>query len=187
MNEKKISSIRHSILFSFEGFSLASLITKTYTKRKQQWSDCMNYTGYLRQPHYYETDQMGIIHHSNYIRWFEEARVDWLTFLDVPYYKIEEAGIIIPVLAVTCDYKEMIRYEDQVRIEVTIDHYTGTRLEFSYHIYNQTTENLLTTGTSKHCFLDKETNRLLQLRRSHPEIHRIFSETFERQKETTND
>ena len=103
------------------------------------------------------------------------------------YSKIEEAGIIIPVLAVTCDYKEMIRYEDQVRIEVTIDHYTGTRLEFSYHIYNQTTENLLTTGTSKHCFLDKETNRLLQLRRSHPEIHRIFSETFERQKETTND
>ena len=69
----------------------------------------MNYTGYLRQPHYYETDQMGIIHHSNYIRWFEEARVDWLTFLDVPYYKIEEAGIIIPVLAVTCDYKEMIQ------------------------------------------------------------------------------
>lgn len=147
----------------------------------------MTYSGYLRQPHYYETDQMGIIHHSNYIRWFEEARVDWLTFLDVPYYKIEATGIIIPVLAVSCDYKEMIRYEDQVRIEVTIDKYTGTRLDFSYEIFNQTTNQLLTVGTSKHCFLSKENNRLLQLKRSHPEIHHIFLETFEQQKGQTND
>ena len=147
----------------------------------------MTYSGYLRQPHYYETDQMGIIHHSNYIRWFEEARVDWLTFLDVPYYKIEEAGIIIPVLGVGCEYKEMIRYQDSVRIDVTIDQYTGTRLDFSYEIYHQTTDRLLTTGTSKHCFLNKETNRLLQLKRSHPEIHQIFLETFEQQKGQSDD
>lgn len=147
----------------------------------------MTYSGYLRQPHYYETDQMGIIHHSNYIRWFEEARVDWLSFLDVPYYKIEEAGIIIPVLGVSCEYKEMIRYEDTVRIEVTIDKYTGTRLDFSYEIYNKKNNRLLTTGTSNHCFLNKENNRLLQLKRSHPEMHQIFLETFEKQKGQTND
>lgn len=142
----------------------------------------MTYSGYIRQPHYYETDQMGIIHHSNYIRWFEEARVDWLAFLDVPYYKIEEAGIIIPVLGVSCDYKEMIRYQDEVRIDVTIDKYTGTRLDFSYEIRHQENDRLLTTGTSKHCFLSKENNRLLQLKRSHPEIHQVFLTIFEQQK-----
>ncbi len=147
----------------------------------------MTYSGYLRQPHYYETDQMGIIHHSNYIRWFEEARVDWLAFLDLPYYKIEEAGIIIPVLAVSCEYKEMIRYEDAVKISVKIEQYTGTRLDFSYQISHQKTGNLLTRGTSKHCFLAKDSNRLLQLRRSHPEIHQKFLETFEAQKEGSDD
>ena len=63
------------------------------------------YTGYLREPFYYETDQMGIIHHSNYIRWFEEARVALLEHLDFSYKKIEEQGIIIPVLGVSCEYK----------------------------------------------------------------------------------
>ena len=67
------------------------------------------YSGYIRQPHYYETDQMAIIHHANYIRWFEEARVDMLAFLQLPYHKIEEAGLIVPVLEVNAQYKEMIR------------------------------------------------------------------------------
>ncbi|MGE9641746.1 acyl-CoA thioesterase, partial [Escherichia coli] len=50
------------------------------------------FTGYVREPFYYETDQMGIIHHSNYIRWFEEARVALLVHLGFPYKKIEESG-----------------------------------------------------------------------------------------------
>lgn len=45
------------------------------------------FTGYVREPFYYETDQMGIIHHSNYIRWFEEARVALLVYLGFPYKK----------------------------------------------------------------------------------------------------
>lgn len=51
-----------------------------------------NYPGYVRKPFYYETDKMGIIHHSNYIRWFEEARVDALTFMDYPLKKSKPPG-----------------------------------------------------------------------------------------------
>lgn len=134
------------------------------------------YSGYIRQPHYYETDQMAIIHHANYIRWFEEARVDMLAFLQLPYHKIEEAGLIVPVLEVNAQYKEMIRYEDQVRIDVLVDHYTGTRLDFRYDIYRTDNNQLVTTGASKHCFLSKETYRLVHLKRSFPEIHQVFSD-----------
>lgn len=134
------------------------------------------YQGYLRHPHYYETDQMGIIHHSNYIRWFEEARVALLDHLSLPYHRIEEAGIIVPVLEVACQYKDMIRYEDPVRIAVFVEKYTGTRLDFTYEVHRQSDDKLMTTGSSKHCFLSKDTGRILQLKKKHPEIHEIFEE-----------
>ena len=75
------------------------------------------YPGYYRKPHYYETDQMGIVHHSNYIRWFEEARVGLLEYLGLAYQDMEKAGIIVPVLAVDCQYKGMLHYGEQVRID----------------------------------------------------------------------
>ena len=133
------------------------------------------FPGYLRQPHYYVSDHMGIIHHSNYIRWFEEARVEILAFLKLPYHVIEEAGLIVPVLEVSCQYKEMIHYGDTVRIDVFVEKYTGTRLDFRYEIRDQQ-EKLLTTGTSKHCFLKKENQRLVHLKKAMPEFHQIFEE-----------
>ncbi len=137
------------------------------------------YPGYVRTPHYYETDQMGIIHHSNYIRWFEEARVAVLDHLGLSYHAIENAGIIIPVLAVDCQYKNMIRYGDQVKILVHIGQYTGTRLDFTYEIRDSTTNQLMTTGSSKHCFMSKESGRLLSLKKTNPGFHEIFTDFFE--------
>ncbi|MGM9902381.1 acyl-CoA thioester hydrolase [Enterococcus sp. 10A9_DIV0425] len=132
------------------------------------------YNGYFREPFYYETDQMGIIHHSNYIRWFEEARVALLEHLNFSYQKIEKQGIIIPVLEVSCQYKEMIRYGDRLRIQPIIANYTGSRLDFSYEIYGLDDQRLRTTGTSKHCFLLAKNQRLTKLSRNYPELDHLF-------------
>lgn len=132
------------------------------------------YPGYVRKPHYYETDQMAIIHHANYIRWFEEARVDMLDFLGFPYEKMEELGIIVPVLSVNCEYKEMIRYGQTIVIKVYITSYTGSRLNFQYEIIDEKDNRLLTTGESKHCFLAKEKQRLINLKKAFPTIHELF-------------
>lgn len=129
---------------------------------------------YLRKPHYYETDQMGIIHHSNYVRWLEEARVAWLEAVGIPYHELEKNGLMIPVLGITCDYIAMVQYAEEVAIEVSIEEYNGGRLNFSYRIYKIPSNETCTTGTSRHCFLDKTTKGLLHLKRSHPEIHRQF-------------
>ena len=131
------------------------------------------YPGYTRKANYYETDQMAIIHHSNYIRWFEEARVDFLDSLNLSYQTIEQAGIIVPVLEVTCKYKEMVHFGETVRIDLFIENYTGTRLNFRYEIYNQK-DQLVTLGESKHCFLSKANNRLISLKKSYPDFHRVF-------------
>lgn len=122
---------------------------------------------------YYETDQMAIIHHSNYIRWFEEARIDYLKQIGLPYHILEEKGIISPVLEVNCQYHKMMRFEDTATIYVKFVKYNGIKFEIEYEIYNQDNK-LCTTGHSKHCFLNKE-GKPISLKRSYPEYHEILS------------
>ena len=55
--------------------------------------------GTLHKVQYYETDQMGVVHHSNYIRWFEEARAEWMEAVGLPYAQLEAEGIASPVLS----------------------------------------------------------------------------------------
>ncbi|MEG1427807.1 MAG: thioesterase family protein, partial [Oscillospiraceae bacterium] len=78
---------------------------------------------YERKVNYYETDKMAIVHHSNYIRWFEEARIELMEHMGLPYEKMEAAGIQIPVLEVRCNYKSMVRFGDTVKIQVRIENY----------------------------------------------------------------
>ena len=134
------------------------------------------FTGYMREPFYYEPDQMGIIHHSNYVRWLEESRVAFLNHLGFSYKKIEDSGVIIPVLAITCQYKEMIRYGETVRILPKIEKYNGTRLDFIYEIYGLSDCKLRTTGSSNHCFLLAETQQLVKIDRVLPTLDHLFQE-----------
>ena len=78
---------------------------------------------YEHQAKYYETDQMGIIHHSNYIRWMEEARLDLMEQMGYGYKQLEEAEIVSPVLSVECQYKSMLHFHDTVVIETKISQY----------------------------------------------------------------
>ena len=71
---------------------------------------------YIHKVQYYETDKMGITHHSNYIRWMEEARVDMLEKIDFGYDKLESEGIISPVVGVECEYKESTRFAENIEM-----------------------------------------------------------------------
>ena len=95
--------------------------------------------GYQRKVHYYETDQMGIVHHSNYIRWFEEARIDLMEQMGLGYEKMEEAGIISPVLSVQADYLRMMHFGDTFQIRCFIKEYNGIKLTVGYEVINEAT------------------------------------------------
>ena len=130
---------------------------------------------YEHQAQYYETDQMGIIHHSNYIRWMESARIWWMKKQGVDYKELERAGIISPVLEVSCQYKTMVHFEDTVLIELKIEKYNGVKLELSYRITDKETGELRSIGSSKHCFLNKD-GAPVSLKKAYPEFDRAFSE-----------
>lgn len=128
---------------------------------------------YEHHAQYYETDQMGIIHHSNYIRWMEEARLDHMSQNGVPYKDLEEMGIIIPVLSVACQYRVMVHFDDHVMIYVKVVRYSGIKLELEYVFTNAATGEVTTTGKSSHCFLNRD-YRPISLKKNYPEIDEKF-------------
>lgn len=127
---------------------------------------------------YYETDQMGIIHHSNFIRWMEEARVDWMDKIGFGYDTMEKRGISCPVCEISCKYKEMVHFHQWVLITVNIRKYTGIRLYIDYEITGRDTHLLHATASSTHCFLDKKGN-VVMLRKTCPELDQKLKELSE--------
>ena len=128
-----------------------------------------------RKPHYYETDKMGIVHHSNYIRWFEEARIAYMEEKGYPYEKMEETGVMIPVTEVDCKYRIPVKFGQEVLIHTKIDRFDGLRLIISYEIRDKITDKVHVTGHSEHCFVDAKTFRPIRLNKNHPEMAEIFT------------
>ncbi len=109
---------------------------------------------YIRTAKYYETDQMGIIHHSNYIRWMEEARIDVLSQMGYPYRKFEEMGYLSPVLHAECEYRKSVKFDDEVKITVSLQELGRVKFTLRYDIYNLSEGGVLSAyGTTTHCFL----------------------------------
>ena len=128
-----------------------------------------NHAEYYRQLNYYETDQMGIVHHSNYIRLFEEARLDMMKKAGMDYRALEEMGIIIPVTFAECRYLLPLRFGDEIIIHTKMAKYDGIKMEVSYKVYKTDTGELCTEGKTGHCFLNKEL-RPIRMKRQYPEL-----------------
>ena len=109
-----------------------------------------------RNINYYETDRMGVVHHSNYIRFMEEARCAWLENEDMPFELLEENGITIPVLGVNCNYKYHVTFGDIIIIEPFLKEYTGVRMTVGYNVTEKNTGKIVLRGEKKHCFTNKE-------------------------------
>ena len=135
----------------------------------------MEFKPYQHNAKYYETDQMGVVHHSNYIRWFEEARIDWMEQAGIHYDEMEARGIIIPVIGVSAEYKTMTHFRDTVEVFFHLDRYNGVRFAMSYQVRDAKTGELRCTGTSEHCFLAREGYRPVNLKRHAPDYHAIFA------------
>lgn len=128
---------------------------------------------YIHTVQYYETDKMGITHHSNYIRWMEEARVDFLSQIGWDYARLEEMGIISPVLSVSCDYKKTTTFSDQVSISVSVKEFKGVKLHLAYEMRDKY-GNVVCQGTSSHAFLNRE-GKPIRMKQENPELFDTLS------------
>lgn len=131
---------------------------------------------YIRRAQYHETDQMGIIHHSNYVKWMEEARIRFMDQMGFSYKDVEKCGVISPVAEISVSYKKQVFFDDEIEIRVNILKYNGVTLEFRYDFYNITKKEICTTAISRHCFM--KDGELISLKRSFPELHEVISQNM---------
>lgn len=130
----------------------------------------------IRKANFYETDQMGIIHHSNYIRWFEEARIDFMEQIGFGYERAVEAGIDLAVLESYCQYKSMVRFSDTVEIMASVTDIQHARMTVSYVITDAAGGKLRSEGYTSHCFYDNRRNRPVSLKKAIPELYELFNQ-----------
>ncbi len=134
---------------------------------------------YQHKVQYYETDKMGITHHSNYIRWMEEARTVFLAEYGWSYDKIEAAGIFSPVIAVDCRYKLSTTFADLIDITVSVIEFKGVKLKLKYEMKNADGK-LVCEAYSEHCFLNKD-GKLIRLQKEHPDLYQILMDLLNTQ------
>lgn len=108
---------------------------------------------------YYDTDQMGYVHHSNYVKYYESARIDLMRKIGVPYSEIEKTGIMLPVIDLQIKYIRPAFFEDVLMIKTTLEKVTSVRVVFTYQMFNESDE-LLNEGTTTLAFVSKETRKL---------------------------
>lgn len=102
---------------------------------------------------YYDTDQMGIVYHANYLKWMDMARTEY--FSDVfPYKKMEEDGIILPVKLLNIDYIDSAKFEDELEIVIELKKINNIKVEFYYEIFDQNGK-LKATANTTNVFVDK--------------------------------
>jgi len=128
---------------------------------------------YIHKVNYYETDKMGITHHSNYIRFMEEARMNFLSEIGYPMTRLEEEGITSPVVSVNCEYKHTTTYSDEIEIEVALEKYTGVKLFLSYTMRNSNTGETVAVASSAHCFIDDK-GRPIAVKKRAPEFDAVL-------------
>ncbi|MFT4007855.1 MAG: acyl-CoA thioesterase [Lacrimispora sp.] len=138
----------------------------------------MNMKPYVRKTHYYETDQMGIIHHANYIYWMEEARVDFMEQMGFGYDRAVSTGIDFALLSISCEYKSMVHFGDTINIQVSISALTASKMTVRYKMTDSVTGKLRTVGESTHCYFDANKKRPVSLKKVLPELYDLFASLY---------
>ncbi|MBO7191288.1 MAG: acyl-CoA thioesterase [Elusimicrobiaceae bacterium] len=128
---------------------------------------------YVKKAQYHETDQMGIIHHANYVKWMEEARLAYLEKLGLGYKQVENESVFSPVVNVAVQYKAPVCFADEVEINVSVKAYSAVKLELAYAFFNKTAKALCATASSVHCFI--KNGKIISLKKDMPALHEKIS------------
>lgn len=127
---------------------------------------------YIHKVKYYECDKMGVTHHSNYIRFMEEARIDYLDKVGYGYEKMEEEGIVSPVIAVKAEYKKTTTFQDEISVELSV--VAMSNIKFSFGYVMRCRGAVVFKGESSHCFLIG--GRPVSMEEKYPELYRMLQE-----------
>ncbi len=125
---------------------------------------------------YVETDQMGVVHHSNYYPWFEIGRTEFIKATGMKYTDMENMGIMMPLTESYCKYIKPAKYEDKIIIETSIEKLTPVKVIFSYKIIKKENNELLAKGNTTQAFVDKNNFKVMNLKQCNKELWNKFME-----------
>jgi acyl-CoA thioester hydrolase len=128
---------------------------------------------YRKRVQYYETDRMGITHNSNYFRWFEEARIDFMHQSSWPYLELEEMGIFMPIASESARFIAPTRFYDEVMIKSKMTHYNGYKCTVEFEVTRLADHKLCTTGEVVYAIVDRE-GKPIKLSKDFPEIDSLY-------------
>lgn len=131
---------------------------------------------YVHRVKYYETDKMGITHHSNYVRWMEEARVSAMDEMGYSFKKVENLGFASPMLEYNVKIMHSSTFDDNVEVVVWISEYNGLKMKFGYEMFLN--DKLIAKCESVHCFTNVKTGFPVRLNKSCKEIDDLFREVM---------
>ncbi len=112
---------------------------------------------------FYDTDAMGVVHHANYIRWFEMGRVAYLHKYGITLNAMMEDGFVFPITEVRAKYVSPGHFDDTLVIETRGKVLTKVKMAFTYRIFHKETGRLLVRGFTQNVFTDRETDRVTRL------------------------
>ncbi|MBD0382782.1 acyl-CoA thioesterase [Paenibacillus sedimenti] len=134
---------------------------------------------------YEETDQMGVVYHANYLTWFEIGRTELIRELGYPYRKIEEKGLLLPLVEADAKFKKPARYDDLVSIYTRISESSSIRIDFAYEIRKITEVHstgvhepegeLLVTGTTRHVWVNPSW-KPVRIEKEAPDLWQLLTE-----------
>ncbi len=125
---------------------------------------------YRHEVKYYECDRMGITHHSNYVRFMEEARIDWMDQLGYGFERMEAEGVVSPVIAIECEYKHPTTFKDKIDISLKVSELSALKISFEYTM--KVGETIVCTAKSKHCFF--EDGKPIMVEKRFPEFYQAL-------------
>ena len=106
----------------------------------------------------HHTDQMGIVHHSNYVKFFEVARTEWLRAVGLTYAEMERRGVMMPIVEVNVKYRQPAYYDELIAVTASVEELPMARMSFKYEIRGEDGREIA-TGSTTLGFIDKETRR----------------------------
>ena len=112
---------------------------------------------------FYDTDAMAVVHHANYIRWFEIGRVEYLRRIGITLNEMMEDGFVFPITNIESKYLHSGKFDDELLIETTATALTKAKMAFDYRILRPADGVTLVTGRSQNVFTSRETGKIVRL------------------------
>ena len=116
-----------------------------------------------RRVRFYDTDEMGVAHHANYFRWFENGRVEFLRAIGITLGEMVDDGILFPIVEVSAKYFHPAKFDDEIEIETTGVNMTKAKWDFSYKVRRVSDGEILVEGFSRNVFTNAATGKITRL------------------------